>query len=163
MKNTQLDPEYYIPLNTQSINCQLHGLAVTRTIFDRYCMGSNSAVVMLLCPWERHFAILSFAWRFNKQYQITNICIAIKKKKSDSNILVSPKAGQGNSFIMYSASVVFLQVRRINREHNTTQSHKCIIVCTKGTLAWRNFTFYNLLNYITINIVHTNPDLPIKV
>ena len=45
------------------------GLAVARAIFDRYGLGLNLAVVMLLCPWERHFAILSSAWRFNKQFQ----------------------------------------------------------------------------------------------
>ena len=74
---------------------------------------------MLLCPWEKHFAIISSAWKINKQYQITVIRISITKKNSVSNISASPKAGQGNRFPENSTSVAFLRVRRINREYNT--------------------------------------------
>ena len=31
---------------------------------DRYGLGSKPARAILLCPWERHFAALSFAWRY---------------------------------------------------------------------------------------------------
>jgi len=44
-----------------------HGLAATRAIFNRYGLGSNPAVLMLLCPWKRHLAMLSPAWRFTYQ------------------------------------------------------------------------------------------------
>ena len=47
---------------------------------DRYSLGSIPAMVMLLCSWERHFAIIFFAWRFNKQYQIAVLRISIKIK-----------------------------------------------------------------------------------
>ena len=52
-----------------------------RAIFDRHGLGSNPAEVMLLCPWERHFAIISSAWRF-QQAVLNYSHISIKKKKN---------------------------------------------------------------------------------
>ena len=59
-----------------------------------------------------------------------------KKKYSDSNILVSPKAGRGNRFPMNSTSFAFLRVRRINREY-----HERIQWNTKNTI---NFIWYSI-------------------
>ena len=49
---------------------------------DRYGLGSNPGmVILLLCPWERHFAIFFSARRFNKQFQITVIQYLYLKRK----------------------------------------------------------------------------------
>ena len=63
-----------------------YGLADTRAIIDRYGLGSNPAVVMLLWPWERHFTIISSAWQLNKQFQITVIRNSIEKKINRTTI-----------------------------------------------------------------------------
>jgi len=55
----------------------------------------------------------------SKRWPVLQMRWLLKRKWSDSNISVSPKAGRGNRFPIYSASVAFPRVRRINIKYNT--------------------------------------------
>ena len=57
-------------------------------------VGSKPTRAILLCPWERHFMALSFAW-WSWQAVLNYSHISIKLQ-ADSNILASPEAGWGN-------------------------------------------------------------------
>ena len=61
---------------------------------DQHSLGSKPTCAILLRPWERHFTALSPAWWF---WQAVPYYSHISTKLlADSNILASPKAGQGN-------------------------------------------------------------------
>ena len=61
---------------------------------DQHGLGSKPTRSILLCPWERHFTALSPAW-WSWQAVLNYSHVSIKLQ-ADSNILVSPEAGQGN-------------------------------------------------------------------
>ena len=65
-----------------------------RSAYNRHGLGSQPTRAILLCPWERHFAVLSPAW-WSWQAVLNYNHISIKLQ-ADSNILVSPEAGRGN-------------------------------------------------------------------
>ena len=72
---------------------------------DRYGFGSKPTRVILLCSWERQFTELSPAWWSWKT--VLNYSYISIKLQADSNILASPKAGQGNCLpyvLAFSAS-----------------------------------------------------------
>ena len=81
---------------------------------DQHGFDSKPTRAILLCPWERHFTAHSPAW-WSWQAVLNYSHISIKLQ-ADRNIFVSAEAGRGN-YLPYiiSASVAFLQVRRINR------------------------------------------------
>ena len=57
-------------------------------------LGSKPTRAFLLCPWERHFTAHSPTW-WSWQAVLNYSHISIKLQ-ADSNILLSPEAGQGN-------------------------------------------------------------------
>ena len=79
---------------------------------DQHGLGSKPTRAILLCPWEKHFTALSPAW-WSWQAILNYSHISIKLQ-AESNILASPEAGQVIAYPMYSASVAFLRVRRMN-------------------------------------------------
>ena len=81
---------------------------------NQHGLSSKPTCAILLCPWERHFTALSPAWW--SWQAVPNYCNISTKLLADSNILASPEAGQVIVYPMYSASVAFLRVRRINIE-----------------------------------------------
>ena len=61
---------------------------------NQHGLGSKLTHAILLCPWERHVTALYPAWWF---WQVVlNLNHISIKLQADSNILVSPEAGQGN-------------------------------------------------------------------
>ena len=61
---------------------------------DQHGLGSKPTPAILSCPWERHFTALSPASSSCQAVlNYSHICI---KLQADSNILTSPKVGQGN-------------------------------------------------------------------
>ena len=61
---------------------------------DQHGLGSKPSCTILLCLWERHFTAHSPAW-WSWQAVLNYSHISIKLQ-ADSNILISPEAGQGN-------------------------------------------------------------------
>ena len=61
---------------------------------DQHGLGSKPTCTILLCPWERHFMVLSLAcWSWQAVLNYSNTST---KLVADSNILASPEAGRGN-------------------------------------------------------------------
>ena len=68
---------------------------------NRHGLGSKPTCAILFCPWERHFAALSPAWRswqavLNFSHISIKLKIQNKKLAPDSRILASPETGRGN-------------------------------------------------------------------
>ena len=61
---------------------------------DQHGRGSKLTCSILLCPWERHFTVLSPAWW--SWQAVLNYSNISTKLLADSNILASPEAGRGN-------------------------------------------------------------------
>ena len=81
---------------------------------DQHGLGSKPTPAILLYSWERHFtAFFPAWWSWQAVLNYNNIST---KLLADSNTLASPEAGQVIAYHMYSASVAFLRVRRINIE-----------------------------------------------
>ena len=69
-----------------------------RRDYDRHGPGSKLTRAIVLCPWERHFTVLSPAWwSWQAVLNCSNISI---KLQADSNILSSPEAGRGNCLMV---------------------------------------------------------------
>ena len=60
---------------------------------NQHSLGSKPTCTILLCPWERQFTAHFPAWW---SWQAVLNYSHISKLQADSNILVSPEAGQGN-------------------------------------------------------------------
>ena len=61
---------------------------------DEHGLGSKPTRAILLCPWERHFTVLSPAWcSWQAVLNYSHISI---KLQADSNIWASPEANRGN-------------------------------------------------------------------
>ena len=60
---------------------------------DQHGLGSKPIRSILLCPWERHFTAHSPTSWSGQVLNYSHISIELQ---ADSNILVFPKAGQGN-------------------------------------------------------------------
>ena len=61
---------------------------------DQHGLGSKLTHVILLCPWERHFIVLSPAWQsWQAVLNFNHISITFQP---DSNIWASLEAGCGN-------------------------------------------------------------------
>ena len=74
---------------------------------NQHCLGSKPTRAILLYPWERHFTALSPAW-WSWQAVLNYKQIAISwHLQKQVGVIACP---------MYSASVAFLRVRRINIE-----------------------------------------------
>ena len=79
---------------------------------DQHGLGSKPSRAILLCSWEDTLRSAWLSWQLLLNYN--NIST---KLLADTNILASLEAGRGNcSPYIYSASVAFLRVRRINIE-----------------------------------------------
>ena len=65
-----------------------------RRAHAQHSLGSKLTCTILLCPWERHFMTHPSAW-WSWQAVLNYSHISIKLQ-ADSNVLVSPEAGQGN-------------------------------------------------------------------
>ena len=61
---------------------------------NQHGLGSKPTCAILLCPLERHFMAHSPAWW--SWQAVLNYSYIFIKLQVDSNILVSPEAGQGN-------------------------------------------------------------------
>ena len=61
---------------------------------DQHGLSSKPTCAILLCPWERHFTAYFPAWW--SWQAVPNYSHIFIKLQADSNILVSPEAGQGN-------------------------------------------------------------------
>ena len=67
---------------------------LTHRTDDQHGLGSKPSCAILVCSWERHFTVLSPAWRsWQAVLYYSNIST---KLLADSNILASPEAGRGN-------------------------------------------------------------------
>ena len=80
--------------------------------YDQHGLGSKPTGTILLCPWERHFTALSPAWW--SWQAVLNYSHISTKLLADSRHL--QKQVGVIAYPMYSASVAFLRVRRINIE-----------------------------------------------
>ena len=65
-----------------------------RQACDQHDLGSKPTHAILLCPWERHFTTHFPAWW--SWQAVLNYSHISTKLQADSNILVSPEAGQSN-------------------------------------------------------------------
>ena len=84
-----------------------------RRAYGQHGLGSKSTRAILLCSWERQFMTLFPAWWFWQA--VLNYSRIFIKLQADGNSLASREAGRSDCLIeCISASVAFLQVRRIN-------------------------------------------------
>ena len=85
-----------------------------RQAHDQHSLGSKPTCAILLCPWERHFMAHSPAW-WSWQAVLNYSHISIKLQAAAISQYLR-KQVRVIAYLMYSTSVTFLRVRRINIE-----------------------------------------------
>ena len=70
---------------------------------NRHGLDSKPTRAVLLCPWEKHFTALFYAWCFG-QALLNQSHVSIKFQ-ANTNILASPEAGRVNCLPYVLASL----------------------------------------------------------